>query len=363
MKFAWKEIRYFKKKYMLIEALVVLLMFMVLFLSGLAQGLSRAVSSAIEETDAHYFVLDESAENLITVSNLDTTLYDQLKGMTEDEVASIDIQRMYITKRQDNEKLDITYFAIERGSFLEPTVQEGVSLKDSEIENAIILDDDFLYNGISLGDTIYDSSTDMEFTVIGFTNDMMYGHTSVGYITTESYTMLRTRLNPKYEQSYHAFAINGMDIDNIKIDKTIVVGKNDIVQKLPGYQAEQTTINMIVWVLVVVSAVVIGIFHYIITLQKEHQFGVMRALGMSTKRIAGALLAQVGIIAVVGALLANLLTFFMAFVLPETMPFYLNINNVCLVTIAFIMISLVSSVQSLIRVYKIDPVIAMGGGE
>lgn len=363
MKFAWKEIKYFKKKYLLIESLVILLMFMVLFLSGLAQGLSRAVCSAIDEAEAHYFVLDDSAENLITVSNLDSTIYEELENMTEDEVAPLDIQRMYISKNNSDEKLDITYFAMEGGSFLEPSVQEGVSLKDAKEENPIILDDDFKYKDISLGDKIYDSSTEMEFTVVGFSKDKMYGHTSVGYILTDSYTNLRTTLNPRYEQSYHAFAINGDDINNIKLDKTVVVGKKEIIQKIPGYQAEQTTINMIVWVLVVVSAVIIGIFNYIITLQKEHQFGVMRALGMSTKRIAGTLLAQVGIIAISGAIFANLLTFLMAFVLPETMPFYLNMGNVSLVTIVFIMISLLSSVQSLIRVHRIDPIIAMGGGE
>lgn len=363
MKFAWKEIKYFKKKYLLIELLVVLLMFMVLFLSGLAQGLSRAVSSAIEDSKASYFVLDDSAENLITVSNLKTDIYGQLKDMTQDEVAPLDIQRMYLAKENAEEKMDITYFAIQKGSFLEPEVEEGVQLKDSKAVNPIVLDDDFKYDGISIGDRVFDASTNMEFTVAGFADDKMYGHTSVGYILTDSYTKLRTALNPNYEPAYHAFAIKGKDVQNIKMNRTVVVSKEEIVQKLPGYQAEQMTINMIIWVLVLVSAVIIGVFNYIITLQKEHQFGVMRALGMSAKKIAGTLIAQVGMIAVIGAFLANVLTILMALVLPETMPFYLNTSVACLVTAVFIVISLLSSVQSLIRVHKIDPVIAMGGGE
>lgn len=363
MKFAWKEIKYFKKKYLLIETLVVLLLFMVLFLSGLAQGLSRAVSSAIDESNADYFVLDESAENLITVSNLPVDVYEQLKNMTENEVAPLDIQRMYLVKDKNAEKLDVTYFAIQPGSFLEPDVEDGVALKDADVENPIVLDDDFKYDGIETGDKVYDASTELEFTVVGFTDDKMYGHTSVGYILTDSYTRIRTTLNPMYEQSYHAFAIKGLDVNDISIDKTAVVSKQDVIEKLPGYQAEQMTINMIIWVLVVVSAFIIGIFNYIITLQKEHQFGVMRALGMSAGKIAKTLLAQVGIIAVAGAVLANVLTYLMALVLPETMPFYLNTGMACLVTVVFILISLLSSVQSLIRVHRIDPVIAMGGGE
>ena len=87
MKLAWKELVYGKKKYILIELLIVLLMFMVLFLSGLAEGLERAVISGIEDTDADYFLLSDSAEDLITVSNLDIDVYEQLAAQANAELA------------------------------------------------------------------------------------------------------------------------------------------------------------------------------------------------------------------------------------------------------------------------------------
>lgn len=71
MNLAWKELVYGKKKYILIELLIILLVFMVLFLSGLAEGLGRAVVSGIDDMDADLFLLSDSAESLITISELD----------------------------------------------------------------------------------------------------------------------------------------------------------------------------------------------------------------------------------------------------------------------------------------------------
>ena len=78
----------------MIEVLIVLLMFMVLFLSSLAEGLERAVISGIDNMDADYFLLSDSAEDLITVSNLDMDVYEQLTAQTNAELAVLDIQRI-----------------------------------------------------------------------------------------------------------------------------------------------------------------------------------------------------------------------------------------------------------------------------
>ena len=363
MKLAWKELMYSKKKYILIELIIVLLVFMVLFLSGLVEGLGRAVTAGIEDMDANYFLLSDSAESLITVSDLDMDAYAQAAKQTDAELAVLDIQRMYLTKAGETEKLNITYFAIESGSFLEPDVEEGVQLGDTDAEHPIILDDDFQAEGIETGDIIEDSSTGMELTVIGFAKDQMYGHTSIGFITTDTYTELRTLLNPLYEQSCHALAIKGTDIGNIKVEGTEVISKADIVENIPSYKAEHTTITMVIWVLVIVTAVVIGVFYYILTIQKQKQFGVMKAIGVEMKQLAGMVASQVCMIAVFGAVVAAVLTYGMAKALPQTMPFYLKNENVCVLLVVFLFISVASSLISMLNIAKVDSMKVIGGAD
>ncbi|MBR3636695.1 MAG: ABC transporter permease, partial [Lachnospiraceae bacterium] len=304
MKHAWKELLHGKRKYILIEILLILLMFMVLFLSGLAEGLGRAVIAGIDTMDAKYFLLDDEAEELITVSSLDEEILETVKAQTSSDVAPLDIQRMYLVKDGDTEKLNITYFAVEPGSFIEPAVAEGKRLcevaneADADGRYPVVLDDDFMLEGISLGDTVYDSSTLLPFYVAGFAKDQMYGHVSIGFISTETYTKLREELSPMYTKKYHALAIQDEDIEKISVEGTELVAKADIISNIPSYTAEHLTITMIVWVLIIVSAVIIGIFHYILTLQKRKQFGVMKALGMSTGELTVTVICQVAILSV-----------------------------------------------------------------
>lgn len=361
MNLALKELIYNKKKYILIELIITLLVFMVLFLTGLVEGLGRSVISGIDNIDADYFLLSDSAEKLITVSGLDTEKYDELRSQTDAEVAVLGIQRMYLSKKGSDEKLNITYFVIEPDSFLEPKVVDGASLGDSSVSNPIVLDESFLYEGIAVGDSVFDSSSEFEYIVVGFAADSMYGHTSVGYISVDSYTSMRTTLNPMYQEMYHSIAIRGNDIDGINIDGTELVSKSDIIENIPSYKAEHMTITMIIWVLIVVSAAIIGVFYYILTIQKYKQFGVMKALGMGMNRLASMVTSQVCIIAVFGAAVAALLTYLMSIAIPATMPFYLRNENVILVIAAFILISIAGGLISVLSISHVDPIKVIGG--
>lgn len=363
MKLAWKELKHDKTRYIMVEAILVLMVFMVLFLTGLANGLGRAVSAGIENADATYFAVGEDSENLITISNIEKETVNKIYEQAAGKTAVLDIQRMNLTKEGSDKKLDVTYFAIEKESMLSPVITEGVDLKDSKEKNGIILDDSFQAEDIKLGDVVVDAASGLKMKVIGFTHDAYYGHSSIGYITTKTYTSIRTELNPNYEQAYHAVAIQGNDVKDINIDGVSIVDKATIIENIPGYKAEQTTINMIIWVLVVISASVLGVFFYVITIQKQKQYGVLKAIGMKTSEIAGMIIFEVVLLACFGMCIGNLLVWGMSMMLPASMPFYLKANSVVVVSVAFVVISVVSSLISARKVAKVDPIVTIGGNE
>lgn len=59
----------------------------------------------------------------------------------------------------------------------------------------------------------------------------------------------------------------------LRTDKEVknahVIEKKEVLQSIPGYKEEQGTLTMIIAFLLVIAALLIGVFFYVITLQKR----------------------------------------------------------------------------------------------
>lgn len=56
---------------------------------------------------------------------------------------------------------------------------------------------------------------------------------------------------------------------------------SDYISTLPGYTAQVLTFSTMIIFLVIIVAFVLGIFIYVLTIQKTSLFGVMKAQGIS----------------------------------------------------------------------------------
>lgn len=359
MSYTLKELLFFKKKYLLVEGLVILMIFMVMFLSGLTNGLRRFVSAGIENMPATHFILTEEAEGIIPFSHLSADQITAIKDKSFDDTEELAIQRSQVTTDSD-EKVDVTYFVLEDGSEFAPEIIEGKALAK---ENEIVLDQRFQADDVKIGDVVLDKNGKTKLTVVGFTKGAMYGHTGIGYISQKTYDNLMTVDNPKFAWTPQAFVTSDEAAADLDLDKVEVWSKEELIEKIPGYAAEQGTLSMITWVLVVASAAILAVFFYIISLDKRQQFGVLKALGMGMGNLAGQQLFQVFILALVGVLVGDALTLGLASVLPVKMPFYLNVSDMGILSVTFIAVTVVASLLSVSRIAKIDPIDIINGGE
>ncbi|MCK1197006.1 ABC transporter permease [Streptococcus uberis] len=356
MKVSWSEIRYQPKKFLLIELLIVLMMFMVIFLSGLTNGLGRAVSAQIDHYGSVTYLLSEDAEGIIPFSSIENNDKSLFK---EDQLGELVIQRSAIIPKEKKETLDLTYFATNHQSFLQTKKEDGTAFYPGK--NEVILDDSFQAKGIALGDQVTDKASQVTLTVRGFAKEAFYGHSALAFISADTYTAMRQKKDPHYSWQAQAL-VTKQNLSQIKLPNHLkAYQKQAIIQKIPGYMAEHLTLTLITWVLLIASSAILGVFFYILTLQKLKQFGVLKAIGMSMTQISVIQLSQIGFLALFGVISGLSLAILLAQVLPSSMPFYMTLESSLLVSISFVMIATACGALSLLKIRKVDPLDVIGG--
>ncbi|KMN43286.1 ABC transporter permease [Bacillus sp. LK2] len=350
---ALKELKQSKLRYGLIGTIMILLSFLVLIISGLANGLSNANASSILEMKAEKFVVSEDAEGKLLRSQIKKEDVDNvLAQVSEKEAVPMHIAMSTFEKEGSSKKVDIAIFTNKQDSFITPKVIEG---KSSDLaDNEIIIDQSAKNKGLALNDKIVDPISKKAFKVVGFTENEMFSHAPVAYMNEKVWESIAL----PHQKEYNVIALNtDKEINNAK-----VVDKKEVLQSIPGYKEEQATLTMIIAFLLVITALLIGVFFYVITLQKTQQLGVLKAIGTKNSYLANSLVVQAVFLTVVALIVGIGLTLAVQTVFPESMPFLLTTTMMVQYSIIFIVISVLGTLISLYQVLKVDALEAIGGG-
>ena len=194
---------------------------------------------------------------------------------------------------EGEEKVDAALLGIEAGSFLHPEVVEGKAL-DPNIKNGVVANITLKnQKGYAIGDVVAIDGSELEVEIIGFVENETFNHLPSLFANMDfvrEYKYAAPGSNNGVEDAINAFAVLGKDVDAEQIEKEVdgveVVTKSAAINGMPGYTAENGTIMMMLVFLIVISAFVIAVFFYVLTIQKTQQFGVMKAIGASNGFIA-----------------------------------------------------------------------------
>lgn len=132
------------------------------------------------------------------------------------------------------------------------------------------------------------------------------------------------------------------------------------IQELPGYMAQLLTFGLMIIFLIVIAAIIIGIFMYVLTVQKKSMFGVMKAQGISTGYIGKYVVIQTFLLSLIGVATGLLLTLGASYALPSTVPFFINWLFMGIISVLILIFAVLGSTFSVIKVAKIDPLEAIG---
>lgn len=353
---AINEMRESKLKYALITGLLFLIAYLMFFLSGLANGLVQENRSAIDHWQADTVLLSKDANATLSLSQININAKNKIHA---EQVASLQqFNTIVWTKKnpKEKDKQKVSLFGIENDSFLLPKVIKGHTFTRNR---EVVIDKSLAdKKGFDLGDKITFLNREEAFTIVGYTDKSTYNVSPVIYMTQESFQLLAAA--PKTtDKLVNAFIVKGKlesypknDFQKLRI-KTFI-------QKLPGYQAQVLTFGFMIGFLILISAIIIGIFMYVLTIQKVPIFGIMKAQGIANSVIATALLSQTLILSLIGSGLGWFLTWVTAQLLPNAVPYQANVSLEIFIFISMIICALLGTLFSVITTVKIDPLKAIG---
>jgi putative ABC transport system permease protein len=367
---ALKELKHARFRYVMMSIIVILIAWLVFILSGLGNGLSTLSAATVKNLNANYVVYEKSSGATFSKSIISGNLIDKIKKNKDVKDAAVFGASMAAVSKEktddSSKKTDVAIIGVAKGSFIEPSVFEGkqlsVAKKDGVLANSNLKD-----AGYKVGDEILVSNSNLTLTIIGFVENQTFNHLPALFAnidTWRKYQYAAPGADNNIENPVQAIVLQAPNLDTAQLDKQMdgieTVTKSTAVNGMPGYKEENGTILMMLSFLIVISAFIISVFFYVITIQKTPQFGVMKAIGASNRFISKAIVAQVFIISFFGIVIGIGLTYLTALALPKEMPFNLDFHLVVLYALALLMISLLSSLVSVRQIKKIDPLTALG---
>lgn len=351
---AINEIRHSKLRYALVTGVMFLIAYLVFFLTGLAYGLAQDNRMAVDKWEADQILLTEEANDNLNMSMLPRSLYDEVDAP---EKAVLAQTAGVVTKEDNGEKVDVTFFGIDPDQFLAPNITDGeMFASDDEAVADSSIEEEY---GISIGDTIKLAGSDKKLKIVGFTDNARFSVAPVLYTSIGAYQEIRFEKEDDSENARINAIVTRGKIKEVP-DDLVATDISKFINELPGYNAQVLTFGFMIGFLIVIAAIVIGIFIYVLTMQKSEIFGVMKAQGISSRYIAISVIAQTFLLATSGVLIGGLATIGTALVLPAAVPFQINLLFFASISVMMILIAMLGAFFSVRTIVKIDPLKAIG---
>jgi putative ABC transport system permease protein len=343
MNLAWKEIKKNKVRFLILGSIVFLVSLLTFIISGLANGLSQDNAALIKNLPDGQFYMDENADENYNLSRIESSLQEKLLNDQKDATA-LSIQMGFLNDKDD--KQQSVAFVTSTQTTLFPDVQAGEIILDSSMKD----------NGIKVGDILTNNQLSGEFIVKGFVEQEKFSHAPVAFINIENYKEMY-RVDEMQlifisgEDSSHEFT--GLQSFSTK----------DFLNTISSYSAEQMSLNMIVWFLVVISGMLFAIFFYMMNVQKIGLYGILKAIGLKTSRLFKMMWTQMILITVASLALSIALSQVFNRLAPEGMPFHLTMVTTAQLSLVFLVIGFIGATLSGVQIKKVEPLQAIQQGE
>lgn len=376
---ATKEIWRNRSRFLLFSLVIALITTLVLFIAALAGGLANANKQFVEKLDAELLVYQENTDLQATSSRLDQLA---LKNVARvDGVAAVGplgFSTSTIVFGDGREPVDISLIGVDPGSPGEPALLSGEGLRSKRDEQVIIDNELAAAQGLQIGDTLTVKSIQgteeelFDLKVTGITDKRQYFFQPSLIVPLDVWDRIRpqpTRSSSAGETIFNVLAVkaaNPAEVDALaarlsqQVSGIEVADKPKAILAIPGYTAQQSTLNTQQAFTLLIAVLVVGGFFQIQTLQKVGQIGMLKAIGSTNRTVAGAALLQIVLVTVIGVSIGTIGTLLLAMGMPSNVPVLFTGSSIIVAIAALLLIGPIGGLVSIRLALKIDPLTAIG---
>lgn len=373
---AVKEVLRNKGRFFLVALVIALITMLVLFIAALGEGLSNANRQYVANLDAQLIVFLEKSDYLINASRLETNTVKAIRRVEGvADAGPIHIANTEIVSLPKRLKISMLGVEAERPGM--PPLLEGRYFRGGSAREAVMDIGVVQRADLKIGDQIEIRSTQG-------TKDQFYTLTLVGLVDKQAYSFQPTvfvppavweLMRPQPESDLNddtpypnVVAVklkNPAQTEEMSrrlIEQVSNIEVADIpttIENIPGYTAQQGTVQTQGVFTLLIGILVIGGFFQIQILQKVPQIGVLKAIGSSNGVVGLSAVIQIIVVTAFGVGIGSGLTYLFSLGFPPTIPLEFNGTRSLLAVILLLLIGPLGGMVSIIYAVRIEPLKAL----
>ncbi|ROP63203.1 putative ABC transport system permease protein [Curtobacterium sp. PhB130] len=359
---AWRDLRHARGRFVLIAAVVALITLLVGFLAGLTGGLAAQNVSAVLGLPGSRLVLQQPSSGQPSFSestvNADTVAAWRATGGV-DGVVPIGIvqgraQGVETSSAATGTPVGVALFGLPHDaprsavSDLAPARDDQVGLSAGAAEDL----------GVSAGGHVTITGSTYRVASVGV--DAWYSHTPVVAMTPNAWAAADQRLGGDGEAT--VLAVRGDPDWDAAADRTHTAADAPLLSlgALETFKSEVGSLALMIAMLFGVSALVVGAFFTVWTMQRAGDVAVLKALGASTGSLVRDALGQALVVLVTGIGVGMLAVVGLGALAGGALPFLLSPLTTLVPALAMAVLGLAGAAVALRTVTATDPLTALG---
>jgi putative ABC transport system permease protein len=374
---AFKEVVRNRGRFFLVSLVIALITLLVLFIAALGEGLGNSNRQYLANLDADLLVYSEKADLVIPSSRVERTDSRILSRVDGVQNAGIIATSNTSILLNDGSVLKVSLIGVEPGHPGSPAIIEGREL-GSELAKEVVIDRNVaLRSNIKVGDRITIRSTQgtddklFDLKVVGMSDGQLYAFQPSIFVTFSNWDDVRTKSDTelgKTSTTVNVIAVKLKNPSQAEIVKANIANRIDqiqiadiptAIQNVPGYSAQQTTVQTQAIFTLLIGVLVIGGFFQIQILQKVPQIGVLKAIGAANPMVGISAIIQIVIVTVIGVGIGGGLAYVFSLFFPPTVPIVFNGTSSAIAVVALLLIGPLGGLVSIIYAVRIEPLKAL----